>query len=422
MRRTATPFGALVIAAFVLVFSLVVTISNVTRADDNQPSSQDGRLVTIHDRGQETIVLSQSKTIGDVIKEAGISIDSKDVVEPALDQEMTANDYQVNIYRARPVIIVDGALRTKIITPYQTEKQIAESAGIKLYDEDAVSLQRIDDIIAEGAGLKLVIDRAVPFTFTLYGKTATVRTRGKTIDQMLIEKGIKMSSDDRITPSKGVEITDGMSVRLWREGRQTISVDEAIEFEVEKIENADKPVGFKEIKTAGIKGSRSVTYEVIIQDGKEVSRKEIASLTIKQPKTQVEVIGVMGQYTTPSENENITWDFLRSKGYTREQTAGIMGNLMQEHHFRTDGDGLAQWIGSRKDELYARPYPTNIYTQLDFLLYELTVKYTGTNNRIKASNSLTEVTLIFQNEFERCGICMESQRIQYAQNIIASHR
>jgi hypothetical protein len=238
---------------------------------------------------------------------------------------------------------------------------------------------------------------------------------------MLVEKGIKLDKNDKVLPSVETNITDNLAIRLWREGKQTISVDESINFDVETIENADLDLGYLKIQTAGEKGSRSVTYEVVIQDGKEVSRKEIASLTIKNPKKQVEIVGVKGKYTTPTENENITWKFLTANGYSRVQAAGIMGNLMQEHRFNTTGDGLAQWIGARKAELYSRPYPDNIYTQLDFLLYELTVKYTGTNNRIKASNSLTDVVLIFQNEFERCGICMESQRIVYAQNILASH-
>ena len=419
IRKSVTPFGAFLAVLAFLVLAIVIAVSGITNAA-NATSHQSGRLITIHDRGTEKVVLSEASTIGDVLKEAGIVVDSKDAVEPAVDVKMVASDYQVNIYRARPVIIVDGNVRQKIITPYQTADQITKSIGITLYDEDKTTISRVDNL-SDGAGLQLTIDRAMPFTFTLYGKTATVRTQGSTLGEMLAEKGIMLGKDDRMTPSTDTKITDGLNVKVWREGRQTITVDEAVGFEIEKIENADRELGYREVKTAGETGLRSVTYEITVQDGQEVARQEIASLTTKQSKKQIEVIGVKGQYNTPSENETIAWGYLTSNGYSAVQAAGIMGNLMQEHHFNTSGDGLAQWTGGRKAELYSMPYPTNIYTQLEFLVHELNTNYANVGNKIKSSSSLTDSVLIFQNEFERCSICAESNRIQYARDILASH-
>ncbi len=394
-------------------------MSNITHAYDGN-NSQSGRLITIHDRGIEKVILSNSDTIGDAIKEAGISIDKNDVVEPGADQKLVASDYQVNIYRARPVIIIDGNVRQKIITAFQTAEQITKSVGIVIYPEDKVTIDRIDNI-SDGAGLQLTISRATQFTFTLYGNTSTVRTRGKTIGDMLKEKSIKLSSDDRVSLDQSTLITEGITVKVWREGKQTITVDEEVDFQVEKIENVDMDVSYREVKTAGVKGQRSVTYEVTIQDGQEVSRLEIASLATKQPIKQIEIVGVKGQYNTPSENETITWDYLIANGYSRVQTAGIMGNLMQEHKFNTTGDGLAQWTGGRKSELYSMPYPTNIYTQLSFLVHELSTNYASVGSAIKSSSSLEESVRIFQNKFEKCGVCAESNRIEYARNILASH-
>jgi len=420
IQKSMLPFGALALAALFLIIFIVISVSNVTHAGDGNEIRK-GRLVTIHDRGSEKVIVSQAATIGDALKEAGFVIDTKDAVEPSLSEEMVASDYQINIYRARPVIIIDGNTRTKVVTPYQTAAQIAESAGVKLYDEDKATLERTDNIISEGAGLKLTIIRATPFNFTLYGKISVVRTHGTTIGGMLAEKGIKLGVDDRASADLATSLTVDMSVRIWREGKQTITVDEPIDFDIEKIEDADQSVSYREVKTVGVNGARSVSYEITIQDGVEVGRVEIASITTLQPKKQIETIGVKGQYTTPSENENITWNFLVTNGFSRVQAAGIMGNLRQEHQFLTSGDGLAQWTGGRKSELYTMPFPNNIYTQLDFLLHELTTNYAGIGNEIKASTTLTDSTLIFQNKFERCGFCMQGNRITYAQNILASH-
>ena len=423
IRKSATPFGALAVAVFFLIIMFIVSVSGVTHAVSGD-STQTGRLITIHDSGIEKIILSQASTIGDALNEAGIVVDVNDLVEPAAAEKLVASNYQVNIYRSRPVIIVDGNIRQKVMTAYQTAEQIVSSAGIVLYPEDKTEINRVDNV-ADGAGLQLVISRAMPFSFTLYGKTATSRTQAKTVGEMLVEKGIVLNADDRVLPIQDRPITENLSVRVWREGKQTVTNDEPFDFAVEKIQNADQPVSYRHIVTPGVAGVRSATYEVMIEDGQEVNRIEIASVVVKPAIKQVEVVGVKGKYTTPSENENITWDFLISNGFSRTQTAGIMGNLMQEHRFNTydttGGYGIVQWTGGRRTELMKQAYPENIYTQLNFLMHELNTGYAYVQTAIKASTTLEEAVIIFQNKFERCGICMESNRITYARNILASH-
>lgn len=415
------PLWAIAALAAFLIVVLFIIVSRVSAQSGVQ--TQGGHLVTIHDRGNQIVVSTTGETIGDALKKAGIHVDPIDAVEPAVSEKLVASEYNVNIYRARPVIVVDGATRQRVVTPYQSAQQIAKSVGITLYDEDGVDLQLTNDIVAEGAGLKLIITRATPFNWTLYGTTTTGRTQAKTVGDMLKEKGVKLTSSDKVSPSESTPISDGLAVRVWREGKQTITADVEIPFAVEQIQDGDQYVGYKATKTPGVAGSRSVTFEIVIQDGKEVGRTEIASVTTKNPSKQVDIIGAKyrGSYTTPTENESISWNFFLAQGFSRNQTAGIMGNLMQEHHFLTTGDGLAQWTGSRKAALMARADPYNIYTQLQFLMDELNGGYAGVRDAIKSAASVNEAVVIFQNRFERCGVCMESLRVQYAYNILASH-
>jgi uncharacterized protein YabE (DUF348 family) len=288
-RKSITPVTAFVVAFIFLVFVAVFTISSTTFAQDNK-SLQDVHMMTIHDRGNTKVILTKSSTIGNAIKDAGVPIDKNDLVEPDVNQKLIASNYQVNIYRARPVLVIDGNIRQKVITPYQTPLQIAASAGIVVYPEDITTIDRVDDLI-DGAGLQMTIKRATPFQFTLYGKTSTVRTQAKTVGGMLSEKRIKLSKDDRVLPSAESKIVSGLPVRVWREGKQTITMEEPVNFEIEKIQDADRSVGYREIKTPGVQGLRNVTYEIIVQDGKEISRTEIASLTTKQSQKQVEIVG-----------------------------------------------------------------------------------------------------------------------------------
>jgi uncharacterized protein YabE (DUF348 family) len=298
LHRSATPLSTVIgaiIATFV-VLVVAITVIIVSHVGAVSSAQQKGRLVTIHDRGTAQVILTNATTVADALKEASVQLDSSDSVEPALTETLVAKDYNVNIYRARPVIVVDGVTKQKIITSYQTPEQIAKSAGITLYPEDKTTLASTDDIIAEGAGLKLTINRATPFSFTLYGQTTTSRSQGETVGDMLQKKGIMLAASDRVSPAASAPLISGLSVRVWREGKQTITVDQPVAFTSNKIQDGDQPVGYDSIQTPGVNGLRSVTYEVTIQDGKEVSRSEIASITTQQPVQQVEIIGAKSRF------------------------------------------------------------------------------------------------------------------------------
>lgn len=127
------------------------------------------------------------------------------------------------------------------------------------------------------------------------------------------------------------------------------------------------------------------------------------------------------------DNESIVWNKLIAAGYTRNQTAGIMGNLMQEHRFKTDdvpgGLGIAQWMGNRRSNLMAKGNYTDINVQADFLIEELRGVENRAHNSIIANDSLENAVYAFQNQFERCNptYCMGAQRVAYAYEILSRH-
>ena len=291
--RKSTTF---ITAASLALLGLVGVFAGSLAARPASAANEAGRLISVHDRGKETVFLTQAETLKQAFEEAGIEIDSHDAVEPSIDEKLVASDYQVNIYRARPVMVIDGTTRLRVVTPYQTAEQIVADVGVSLYTEDTTDLSRSTDIVSEGAGLQLKIDRATPIMLDLYGKNTEVRTQAETVGGMLKEKGITLAGDDRSSLGSSTAISSGLEVRIWREGKQTITVDEAVAFEVEQIKDADRAVGYKEVQTAGKEGKRNVTYEVNVINGQEVSRTEIASIVTEQSVKQVEVVGAKPAY------------------------------------------------------------------------------------------------------------------------------
>lgn len=276
-------------AAMFVFLSGVLMASQALAVDNAQQGGQ--RLVTIHDRGNERSILTREDTLGKALEAANISVEENDVVEPGLNEELVANQYEVNIYRARPVMIVDGSVKQKVMSAYQTPKQIAAQAEIELQDEDISTMQMSQNFVSDGAGLQMVIDRATEFTLVQYGKKSTAYTQAETVGDMLEEKGIELKTKDKISVSADSPMKKGMKVEIWRDGKQVVTEEKDVDFEVEQIQDMDREVGYKEVKTPGVKGKKTVSYEVMMKNGKEVSRKEVRSVVTKQPKKQVEIVG-----------------------------------------------------------------------------------------------------------------------------------
>ena len=266
---------------------------NQALADATKPAAKAGeKLVTIYDRGAEKTIVTKARTIREALKLAKFSIDERqDVVEPSLDSEMVAEKYNINIFRARPITIVDGNKRLKITTAEQTPALIAKTAGIEVFEEDKTTLTNSDNMAVDGANMVMKIDRASMVNFVLYGKESVIRTHAKTVGELLKEKNIDPKKDDTLSVDRSAKIIPGMKIELWRNGKQTITAEEDVKFEVEKVQDANRDSGYREVKQAGENGKKNVTYEIEMKNGMEVSRKEIASVVTKEPKKQIEIVG-----------------------------------------------------------------------------------------------------------------------------------
>ena len=266
---------------------------NQALADATKPATKAGeKLVTIYDRGAEKTIVTKARTIREALKLAKFSIDERqDVVEPSLDSEMVAEKYNINIFRARPITIVDGNKRLKVTTAEQTPALIAKAAGIEVFEEDKTTLSNSDNMAVDGANMVMKIDRASMVNFVLYGKESVIRTHAKTVGELLKEKNIDPKKDDTLSVDRSAKIIPGMKIELWRNGKQTITAEEDVKFEVEKVQDANRDSGYREVKQVGENGKKNVTYEVEMKNGVEVSRKEIASVVTKEPKKQIEIVG-----------------------------------------------------------------------------------------------------------------------------------
>jgi hypothetical protein len=125
-----------------------------------------------------------------------------------------------------------------------------------------------------------------------------------------------------------------------------------------------------------------------------------------------------------------------SKGLTKAQSAGIVGNLVQEssviptsvQYGGGPGRGIAQWsVGGRWDRIskdnvtsFAAARGVSrwaLTTQLDFIWYELETVGGYGLPALRATTTISGATVAFERDYEVCGTCSQTKRIAAAQQV-----
>jgi hypothetical protein len=139
-------------------------------------------------------------------------------------------------------------------------------------------------------------------------------------------------------------------------------------------------------------------------------------------------------------NARIAYQYFVNKGLTPIQSAGIVGNLMQEssviptavEYGGGPGRGIAQWsVGGRWNSgatdsvsRFASTHGTSmtsLSTQLDFIWFELTNYSAYGLSSLKSATTLSSAVYAFQSKFEICGACAAGKRLTYAQQVLNAY-
>ena len=273
----AIPLTALVLLFFVLLGTFVVL-------GEERVVATDSRVVVFsHDKKQETVP-TRAKTVDEFLTRVGITLNEGDVVEPSKDTEILDDQFRVNIYRSRPVVVVDGDRKTYAFSAATTPRSVAGQVGVEVYPEDTIESKMETDFIRDGSiGEKVIVNRATPVNLNLYGTQVAIRTHADTVGELLAEKKVELASDDTVQPSVDTPITDQTQVFVVRNGMQVLTAEEPIKMETETIEDASLSFGTSAVRQQGSAGKRLVTYQLELKNGKEVGRSVIQSVVAVEP-------------------------------------------------------------------------------------------------------------------------------------------
>ena len=100
-----------------------------------------------------------------------------------------------------------------------------------------------------------------------------------------------VGAEDKVTPGLKAEVAEVDTIKIARVGKTTQTVKEAIKFETKEEKDDTKYVDEVVTKTEGQDGEKEVTYSVVHEDGKEVSKEVVSEKVITEPTAKVVVVG-----------------------------------------------------------------------------------------------------------------------------------
>ena len=210
---------------------------------------------------------------------AGISIylDNFEAGEIAI-ADLTAKNVMVNI-NSTPQIISTNA---------QTVGDLLKELGITITNDDYMDKKR-DELLTDG--MKIWMRLSVPITIVADGKTYTMESQPITVADALSQYGIVVGENDLLSQPLLSYIYEETTIEVDRIDVRTETVDEYIEQPETEVEYSYLAAGVRATITEGSPGIDRNTYEVTYSDGEEISRVLLSTERIREPEERVVGVG-----------------------------------------------------------------------------------------------------------------------------------
>lgn len=203
------------------------------------------------------------------------------------------------VYRLNTVTVIeDGKTVTKFTTVKSSEQDLIAQSGIKVTENDAVSLTW------DNRSATLKIDHAFPIEIECGEEKLTIMaTVNDTVETALKNAGIQYSADDGLSADPKSKVSKDTKLSLSYRTRKSITVKETIEYDVETKKTDKLYVGETQIEQKGKNGECEMTYSVLYENGEEISRTLEQKTVTAKPRTCIKLIGTKQKKTVQEKSE-----------------------------------------------------------------------------------------------------------------------
>jgi uncharacterized protein YabE (DUF348 family) len=267
-----------IISASLVVFSAATSVFAYEGTKDTVELTLDG---------EKRVVKTHADTIQEIFEELDIQLRSEDYLFPSGSTKVKDN---VNIVW-KPAKQVQMVIDNEKKTIWTTADTVAE-----LLKEQKIALKQFDEVDpkpeeAIKSNMDIAIETAFQITLNNGGKQEKVWTTSTTVADFLAGHGITLQPLDRVEPTLDASVNENAVIKVVRIEKVTDVVEEPINFAVVKKKDANLVKGKEKTISNGQKGLLTKEYEVVLENGKEVSRKLISEKKVKDKKDQIVAVG-----------------------------------------------------------------------------------------------------------------------------------
>lgn len=243
--------------------------------------------VTVVQDGETTTVRTHANTVEDVLNELAIDVREHDALSHKLN-DLVDREMRIEHTIAKEVIVTIDGIRETFFTTSDTVEEFLAEQEIELTENDQLSLATNTEI---HDNLVIDIEKAFQVTINDAGEEQQVWTTGGSVKELLKEHGIEIDELDRVQPKQSASLNKNTDIEITRIEKLTDVVEEEQDYPVVKRNDNSLDKGKEEIVSEGEPGLVEKHYEVVLENGEEVSRKLIKEEVKKESKERVVAVG-----------------------------------------------------------------------------------------------------------------------------------
>jgi uncharacterized protein YabE (DUF348 family) len=344
--------GILHDAAITLLPRDIVFPPPTTRLHHSSITIQRARALRVYADGMTIAHRTQSQTLGEALREAGVILKPHDrvlvdgtSVEPSLALTHFHNGHtlQVEVQRAIPLVIDDNGAATTLYTTAPTIGEALRQAGLTLYLGDTVSPDLGTPL---APGWHVYIRRSHAATLLVDGRTIHTRTRGETIAELLMQEGIELKDKDYTIPPATERVRDNIQVRVMRVREELLTDAEYLPYETVWQPDPTLEIDQRRVAQVGVEGLKKRTTRVVYENGQEVKRTIEREWIETPPTPHIINYGtqiVKRELTLPDGSVVTYWRKIRM--LATSYTAATSGKARTHPEFGITATGMRAGLG-----------------------------------------------------------------------------
>ncbi|MFA9458059.1 ubiquitin-like domain-containing protein [Halalkalibacter sp. AB-rgal2] len=278
--------------------SLVLFVSLITYAVYETTKA----TVTVMIDGEETVVETHANTVADLLEEYEWEVQSYDHIEPSVDTEIE-NEMTITWEQAKQVFTMIDGQEDAVWTTSKTVQELIDELEIEYKEHDVVEP---DLSAAIEEQMELIYESAFQVELISDGEQHEFWTTSTTVADFLEREEVTLDELDRVEPELDERLEEETSIQVVRVEKVTDVVEEAIDFATVTRKDDDLLSGSEEVVQSGEDGKVEKHYEVILEDGEEVSRELVKEETVKESSDRIVAVGTKEPAPTPSRSQSTT--------------------------------------------------------------------------------------------------------------------